>query len=84
MRTNGMATNTWESDNYNYDNSPDTTVARAKAKAQSVDDGITHTVQRDERGTIDYSFYKTKARSLRSESVFSFFKSLTTLFKSHR
>ncbi len=33
---------------------------------------------RDEFGTIDYTYYGHKARSLRSESMYSFFKTIMT------
>jgi hypothetical protein len=37
-----------------------------------------NTIIRDEVGTIDFTYYGHKARSLRSESMYSFFKTIIT------
>lgn len=36
------------------------------------------TIQRDEFGAIDFTHYGQKARSLRSESMYSFFRTIIT------
>ncbi|SHO43897.1 hypothetical protein [Desulfopila aestuarii] len=56
---------------------------KSEIRADHTEKDSTNPISRDRFGSIDYKYYATRSRTLRSDAVVSFFKVMMTRLKIH-
>lgn len=74
MKTNEIIETSWTANFAGYSAENNTKTQHSDNRDDCGIKGNENSIKRDESGTIDYAYYAARARRIRSETLFSFFK----------